>query len=237
MYLSVMNAKFLQLDKLGKMHDRRCGFPKNHLVPNTQPKPTLLASVNMCRVFEVNDSPVGKKALPLKCSIKRNKTARSVRASLSRLRWWDLWMPLVRSVILLWKVLPRGTTAQSKFNDPWSDCNSRSWAVRFLLNALIVCLNLINLSAGRRISKFSESISNPMSVNVVVGNTVFSDLIGRLISWAKTLNDANASWHSLVPCFPRKRKSSRICTQCLTENLFLRIQWREDLKFFKRLHA
>lgn len=30
--------------------------PKNHLVPNTQPKPTLLASVNKCRVFEVNES-------------------------------------------------------------------------------------------------------------------------------------------------------------------------------------
>lgn len=60
--------------------------PKNHLVPNTQPKPTLLASVNKCRGFEVNDSPDGKKALPLKCSIKRNQAARSARASLSRLR-------------------------------------------------------------------------------------------------------------------------------------------------------
>lgn len=91
-------------------------------------------------------------------------------------------MPLVRSMILLRKVLPGGTTAQAKFNNPTSDCNSRSVAVRFPLNALIVCLNLINLSSGRRISKFSESISNPMNVQVVVGNTVFSDLIGRLIS-------------------------------------------------------
>lgn len=86
-------------------------------------------------------------------------------------------------MILLRKVLPGGTTAQAKsFNNPTSDCNSRSVAVRFPLNALIVCLNLINLSSGRRISKFSESISNPMNVQVVVGNTVFSDLIGRLIS-------------------------------------------------------
>lgn len=45
--------------------------PKNQIVPNTQPKPTLLASMNKCRVFEVNVSPDGKKALPLKCSIKR----------------------------------------------------------------------------------------------------------------------------------------------------------------------
>lgn len=75
-----------------------------------------------------------------------------------------------------------GTTAQAKFNNPTSDCNSRSVAVRFPLNALIVCLNLINLSSGRRISKFSEPISNPMNVNVVVGNTVFLDWIGRLIS-------------------------------------------------------
>lgn len=40
--------------------------PKNHLVPNTQQKRTLLAAVNKCRGFEVNFSPDGKKGSTIK---------------------------------------------------------------------------------------------------------------------------------------------------------------------------
>lgn len=100
------------------------------------------------------------------------KAARSARAFLSRLRWWwGFWMPLVMSIILLGKVLPGGTTsqAQAKFNNPTSDCNSRSVAVRFPLNALIVCLNLISLSSGRQ----TQRVNFQTHVNVVVGNRVF----------------------------------------------------------------
>ena len=73
------------------------------------------------------------------------------------------------------------------------DCNSRRVAVRFLLKTLSVFPRRRSLSSGSLISNLMESISKPMNVNVVHGETVFSDLIGRLMSFARVWNAMSAS--------------------------------------------
>ena len=91
----------------------------NQCVPKNPPKPTLLASVYICKELELANGRNRRIFFPLKFSTNNDHASKSALADFFNLRLWcGFCMPFVKSMIRRKKALPGTTTMQVKLSSP-----------------------------------------------------------------------------------------------------------------------